>query len=89
MATAPYDGQVIFAAQFEGDSVTSKQTGLYDEVRSLAGKYGELLEMSESKVSHGAWEFRAEYYKISAAKKAVEDLTEATPASIQVSSKHT
>lgn len=84
LPTALYDGQVIFAARFEGEGTAFNSRGLFSDVVAIARSYGRLLEVADAHISAGTWEFRVEFYAISAAKNAVADLTEASPAKIKV-----
>lgn len=72
--TSYHDGQVVFTAEFEGitsDLKTSLDT-IFDEVHELAKASGEVLAFTELDVEGGKSQFRAEYFKISVAKKVLE-----------------
>lgn len=80
-----YDGSVLFNAHFGG--LTSEMTAqnLFAEVHELAQQCGEVLAFVENECGGGAWQFRAEYYKISVAKNVVETITKTNPKHLGVS----
>ena len=76
------DGQVIFFAHFVGlttELTTVTTQHLSAEVYALAESFGEVLAFIEIECGGGAWQFRAEYYKISVAKEVAETITKAKP----------
>ena len=80
-----YDGQVVFKAQFNGLSSDFTLDGLFENVTELAESFGELIGIDEMAVDAGNRQYRAEYYKISAAKVVVSRVTEDDPAKFGVS----
>jgi hypothetical protein len=83
--TAFYDGQVIFAAHFGGEESEFDKSGLLTAVKELAAKYGEVMAMDEkAMIIDGVFEYRTEYFKITDARKALEQLTKANAVQIEV-----
>ena len=81
------DGQVVFQAYYEGglDEKSAAIAGLYGEVKKLAETYGDVLGFAEHHMEDGLWQFRCEYFKISAAKTVLRTVTQMCSDSTDVS----
>ncbi|TKA78594.1 hypothetical protein B0A55_03878 [Friedmanniomyces simplex] len=79
-----HDGQVVFVTTFGGPTADFEAKGANKAVHTLAASFGEMRAFAQ--VTSAAWpnlEFRAEYYKISDAKKALAAMTKETPHTIE------
>jgi hypothetical protein len=67
-----YDGQVSFVAIFDGPTSAFKTDGAKETVRDFAEKFGEVRAFAQNEMADMPnLEYRAEYFRISAAKKAL------------------
>ena len=81
-----HDGQVVFKADFNGLSSEFTLDGLFDKITELAGTFGEVIGVAEMNVDAGNRQYRAEYYKITAAQQVLSMVTEKNPGTFGVSS---
>ncbi|KAK0776302.1 hypothetical protein LTR91_010898 [Friedmanniomyces endolithicus] len=75
-----HDGQVLFVAAFSGPTADFVAKGANEAVHTLAGTFGEMRAFAQ--VTSATWpdlEFRAEYYKITDAKKALAATPKESP----------
>ncbi|KAK0803529.1 hypothetical protein LTR38_006103 [Friedmanniomyces endolithicus] len=79
-----HDGQVLFVAAFSGPTADFVAKGANEAVHTLAGTFGEMRAFAQ--VTSATWpdlEFRAEYYKITDAKKALAATPKESPHTVE------
>ena len=83
--TTFHDGQVVFSVSFDGPTSEFNPTGASDAVHELAKEFGELRAFTAQPSHYPTLEYRAEYYKITDAQKALNSATKQKPRLIGVS----
>ncbi|KAK1814818.1 hypothetical protein LTR12_010774 [Friedmanniomyces endolithicus] len=79
-----HDGQVLFVAAFSGPTADFVAKEANEAVHTLAGTFGEMRAFAQ--VTSATWpdlEFRAEYYKITDAKKALAATPKESPHTVE------
>ncbi|KAK5166196.1 uncharacterized protein LTR77_008457 [Saxophila tyrrhenica] len=81
--TSFFDGQVVFAAQPSSKGGSFDDSHLQEDISKLALRFGDILGVASAEIVKGTWTFKAEYFRISDAKKAILALAEDSPAQIK------
>lgn len=80
-----YDGQVIFSAICTGEMPCVDPRAVPERVQQLAASFGDILNMGDfQQPGNRAWQFRVEFWSISAAKEAVTDVSRKDPHHFEV-----
>lgn len=80
-----HDGQVIFSASFDGPTAECDLSTAEKTVHDLAIKFGEMRAFTKVTTEWPMLEFRAEYYRIGAAKDLINSASKDDPLVANVS----
>ncbi len=80
--TKSSDGLIIVAAQYDGKH--PNEEGLFEHVVKVAKSFGDLVKFDEPQFVRGTWECKAEYFKITDARRTLVEWNEVKSKNFEV-----